>query len=63
MEEFDLQDTELNLVELYCDIKAKKDHPIFKGDPNKVRLRIDQLKTPITVRRLFSDKSMTLLLK
>ena len=63
MEEFDLHDTESNLVDLYYDIKAKKDHHILKGDPNKVRLRIDQLKNSITVRRMFSDKSMTLSLK
>ena len=63
MEEFNLLDTGLNLVELYYDIKTKKNHPLLKGDPNKVRFRMDCLKHQLTVKRMFSDKSMTLSLK
>lgn len=63
MEEFDLQDTESSLVDIYYGIKAKKDHPLLKGDPNKVRLRMDCLKHHPTVKRMFSVKSMTLYLK
>ena len=42
-----------SLIELYNFIKSKKDHPLFKGDPNKVRI---QIKTDL-VRRFFSDNS------
>ena len=38
---------------LYNFIKSKKDLPLFKGDPNKVRI---QIKNDL-VRRLFSSNS------
>ena len=42
-----------SLIELYNFIKSKKDHPVFKGDPNKVRI---QIKNDL-VRRFFSNNS------
>ena len=42
-----------SLIELYNFIKSEKDHPVFKGDPNKVRI---QIKTDL-VRRFFSNNS------
>ena len=53
MEELRLEFSGTSLIELYNFIKSKKDLPLFKGDPNKVRIQIkDDL-----VRRFFSDKS------
>jgi len=43
----------LKELELYNFIKSKKDLPLFKGDPNKVRV---QIKTGL-VRRFFSNNS------
>ena len=42
-----------SLIELYNFIKSKKDLPIFKGDPNKVRIQINNN----LVRRFFSNNS------
>ena len=42
-----------SLIELYNFIKSKKDHPLFKGDPNKVRIQIENN----LVRRFFSNNS------
>ena len=42
-----------SLIELYNFIKSKKDHPLFKGDPNKVRIQIENN----LVKRFFSDQS------
>ena len=42
-----------NLIELYNFIKFAKDLPLFKGDPNKMRIQIGNN----LVRRFFSDKS------
>ena len=53
MEELRLEFSGNSLIELYNFIKSKKDHPMFKDDPNKVRIQIkDDL-----VRRFFSGKS------
>ena len=38
MEELKLEFNTSSLIELYNFIKSKKDHPVFKGDPNKVRI-------------------------
>ena len=38
MEELKLEFSGNSLIELYNFIKSKKDHPVFKGDPNKVRI-------------------------
>ena len=38
MEELKLEFSGSSLIELYNFIKSKKDHPVFKGDPNKVRI-------------------------
>ena len=53
MEELKLEFSGTSLIELYNFIKSKKDLPLFKGDPNKVRI---QIKTDL-VKRFFSDKS------
>ena len=63
LEEFDLLFDETCLGELYYSIKAKKDHPKLKGDPNKVRFRFEDVKHQIVVKRFFSNKSITLLIK
>ena len=42
-----------SLIELYNFIKSKKDLPLFKGDPNKVRIQI----TTDLVKRFFSNNS------
>ena len=38
MEELKLEFNGTSLIELYNFIKSKKDLPLFKGDPNKVRI-------------------------
>ena len=38
MEELRLEFSGSSLIELYNFIKSKKDLPLFKGDPNKVRI-------------------------
>ena len=38
MEELRLEFSGTSLIELYNFIKSKKEHPLFKGDPNKVRI-------------------------
>ena len=53
MEELRLEFSGNSLIELYNFIKSKKDHPLFKGDPNKVRI---QIKNDL-VRRFFSNNS------
>ena len=53
MEELRLEFSGTSLIELYNFIKSKKDLPLFKGDPNKVRI---QIKNNL-VRRFFSDNS------
>ena len=53
MEELRLEFSGTSLIELYNFIKSKKEHPVFKGDPNKVRIRI---KTDL-VKRFFSSNS------
>lgn len=53
MEELKLEFSGNSLIELYNFIKSEKDHPLFKGDPNKVRI---QIKTDL-VKRFFSDNS------
>ena len=52
-EELGLEFNGTSLIELYNFIKSEKEHPLFKGDPNKVRI---QIKTDL-VKRFFSDKS------
>ena len=53
MEELKLEFNGTSLIELYNFIKSKKDLPLFKGDPNKVRI---QIKNNL-VRRFFSNNS------
>ena len=53
MEELRLEFSGTSLIELYNFIKSKKDHPLFKGDPNKVRIQIENN----LVRRFFSVNS------
>jgi len=53
MEELIPEFSGTSLIELYNFIKSKKDHPLFKGDPNKVRV---QIKTDL-VKRFFSNNS------
>ena len=53
MEELRLEFSGTSLIELYNFIKSKKDLPIFKGDPNKVRI---QIKNDL-VKRFFSNNS------
>ena len=53
MEELRLEFSGTSLIELYNFIKSKKEHPVFKGDPNKVR---SQIKTDL-VKRFFSNNS------
>jgi len=53
MEELRLEFSGSSLIELYNFIKSKKDLPLFKGDPNKVRV---QIKTGL-VRKFFSNNS------
>ena len=53
MEELRLEFSGSSLIELYNFIKSEKDLPLFKGDPNKVRI---QIKTDL-VKRFFSDNS------
>ena len=53
MEELKLEFSGNSLIELYNFIKSKKDLPLFKGDPNKVRIQIRNN----LVRRFFSDNS------
>ena len=38
MEELKPEFSETCLIELYNFIKSEKDHPVFNGDPNKVRI-------------------------
>ena len=38
MEELKLEFSGSSLIELYNFIKSEKNHPVFKGDPNKVRI-------------------------
>jgi len=38
MEELKLEFSGTSLIELYNFIKSEKDHPLFKGDLNKVRI-------------------------
>ena len=54
MEELRLEFNGSSLIELYNFIKSKKDLPLFKGDPNKVRIQIGNNNL---VRRFFSDNS------
>lgn len=63
LEEFDLLFDGTRLSELYYEIKTKKDHHKLNGDPNKVRFRFEHVKHNVTVKRFFSNKSMTLLMK
>lgn len=53
MEELRLEFSGTSLIELYNFIKSKKDLPLFKGDPNKVRIQIENN----LVRRFFSNNS------
>lgn len=53
MEELRLEFSGNSLIELYNFIKSKKGHPLFKGDPNKVRIQIENN----LVKRFFSNKS------
>ena len=53
MEELSLEFSGNSLIELYNFIKSKKELPIFNGDPNKVRIQIENN----LVRRFFSDNS------
>ncbi len=53
MEELRLEFDGSSLIELYNFIKSEKDLPLFKGDPNKVRI---QIKTDL-VKRFFSNNS------
>ena len=53
MEELRLEFSGTSLIELYNFIKSKKDLPLFKGDPNKVRIQIGNN----LVKRFFSDNS------
>lgn len=53
MEELRLEFSGTSLIELYNFIKSKKDHPVFKGDPNKVRIQIENN----LVKRFFSNNS------
>ena len=53
MEELRLEFSGSSLIELYNFIKSKKDLPLFKGDPNKVRIQIGNN----LVKRFFSDNS------
>ena len=53
MEELRLEFSGNSLIELYNFIKSKKELPLFKGDPNKVRIQIGNN----LVRRFFSDNS------
>ena len=53
MEELRLEFSGSGLIELYNFIKSEKGLPLFKGDPNKVRI---QIKTDL-VKRFFSDNS------
>ena len=53
MEELRLEFSGTSLIELYNFIKSKKELPLFKGDPNKVRIQIGNN----LVRRFFSDNS------
>ena len=52
-EELKLKFSGNSLIELYNFIKSKKEYPLFKGDPNKVRIQIENN----LVRRFFSDNS------
>ena len=54
MEELRLEFDGSSLIELYNFIKSEKDLPLFKGDPNKVRIQIENNNL---VRRFFSDNS------
>ena len=40
LEELNIEFNKNNLIKLYNLIKSKKDHPILKGDPNKVRIQL-----------------------
>ena len=53
MEELRLEFSGSSLIELYNFIKSEKDLPLFKGDPNKVRVQIGNN----LVKRFFSDNS------
>ena len=53
-EELKLKFSGNSLIELYNFIKSKKEYPLFKGDPNKVRI---QIKNNNLVRRFFSNNS------
>ena len=53
MEELRLEFSGNSLIELYNFIKSEKDLPLFKGDPNKVRIQIGNN----LVKRFFSDNS------
>ena len=53
MEELRLEFNGSSLIELYNFIKSKKDLPLFKGDPNKVRIQIGNN----LVKRFFSNNS------
>ena len=53
LEELNIEFNKNDMIKLYNFIKSKKDHPIFKGDPNKVRI---QLQTQL-VKRFFSIHS------
>ena len=54
MEELSLEFSGNSLIELYNFIKSEKDLPLFKGDPNKVRIQIGHNNL---VKRFFSNKS------
>ena len=53
LEELNIEFNKNDLIKLYNFIKSKKEHPILKGDPNKVRI---QLQTQL-VKRFFSIHS------
>ena len=40
LEELNIEFNKNDLIKLYNFIKSKKDHPILKGDPNKVRIQL-----------------------
>ena len=54
MEELRLEFSGSSLIELYNFIKSEKDLPLFKGDPNKVRIQIENNNL---VKRFFSNNS------
>ena len=42
LEELNINFNEIDLIKLYSFIKSKKEHPLLKGDPNKVRIQLQK---------------------